>query len=57
MTQCNIPKVKLSNSELNKSKSAAKKYSATVILRLSSNIISDDRNKFPHELLFTEGKF
>ena len=57
MTQCNIPKVKLSNSELNKSKSTAKKYSATVILRLSSNIISDDRNKFPHKLLFTEGKF
>ena len=46
--------VKLSNSQLNKLKSAIKNEN-DVVLRLSSNIIghSDDEANFPHKLLFT----
>ena len=46
--------VKLSNSQLNKLKSAIKKE-ADVILRLSANMIgnSDDEANFPHKLLLT----
>ena len=45
---------KLSNSQLNKLKSAIKNET-DVILRLSSNIIgnSDDENNFPYKLLLT----
>ena len=48
MTQYNSLNVKLSNSQLNKSKS-------TKVLRLSSNMVgnSDDEINFPHKLLLT----
>ena len=41
MTQCNSLNEKLSNSELNKLKSAIK-YETEVALRLSSNMIGDN---------------
>ena len=52
MTQYNSLNVKLSNSQLNKLKSAIKNETDTV-LRLSSNMIgnSDDETNFPHKLL------
>ena len=54
MTQYNSLNVKLSNSQLNKLKSAIKNETE-VFLRLSSNMIgdSDDKINFPHELLLT----
>ena len=54
MTQYNSLNVKLSNSLLNKLKSA-RKNKTEVILRLSSNIIgdSDDETNFPHKLFLT----
>ena len=54
MTQYNSLNVKLSNSQLNKLKSAMKSGTG-VILRLSSNMIgnSDDETNFPHKLLLT----
>ena len=54
MTQYNILNVNLSNSQLNKLKSAIKN-GTDVILRLSSNMIgnSDDEVNFPHKLLLT----
>ena len=50
MTQYNSLNVKLSNSELNKLKSAIKNESE-VVLRLSSNMVGDDETNFPHKLL------
>ena len=57
MTQYNSLNVKLSNSQLNKLKSAIKNET-DVILRLSSNIIgnSDDEINFPHKLLLTNAQ-
>ena len=54
MTQYNSWNVKLSNSQLNKLKSAIKNKTY-VVLRLSSNMIcnSDDETNFPHKLLLT----
>ena len=54
MTQYNSLNVKLSNSQLNKLKSAIKNRT-DVILRLSSNMVgnSDDEANFPHKLLLT----
>ena len=54
MTKYNNLNVKLSNSQLNKLKSAIKNETA-IILRLSSNIIgnSDDETIFLHKLLLT----
>ena len=54
MTQYNSLNEKLSNSQLNKLKSAIKNET-DVILRLSSNMIanSDDETNFPHKLLLT----
>ena len=54
MTQYNSLIVKLSNSQLNKLKSAIKNET-DVVLRLSSNMIvnSDDNTNFSHELLLT----
>ena len=54
MTQYNSLNIKLSNSLLNKLKSAMKNESK-VVLRLSSNMIGDfnDKTNFPHELLLT----
>ena len=52
MTQCNSLNVTLSNSQLNKLKSAIKNKT-NVVLRLSSNMSgnSNDKNNFQHELL------
>ena len=54
MTQYNRVNVKLSNSQLNKLKSAIKNEN-DVVIRLSSNMIGDsnDKTNFPHELLLT----
>ena len=55
MTQYNRLNVKLSNSQLNKLKSAIKNK-IEVVLRLSPNMIgeSNDEANFPHELLLTD---
>ena len=52
MTQYNSLNVKLSNSQLNKFKSAIKDETA-LVLRLSSNMIGDNEANFPHQLLLT----
>ena len=52
MTQYNTLNIKLSNSQLNKFKSAIKN-GTEVVLRLSSNIIGDNETNFPHKLLLT----
>ena len=52
MTQYNSLNVKLSNSQLNKFKSAIKNETQ-VVLRLSFNMISDNETNFPHKLLLT----
>ena len=54
MTQYNSLNVKLSNSQINKLKSAIKNET-DVILRLSSNMVDNSNNKtnFPHKLLLT----
>ena len=54
MTQYNSLNVNLSNSQLNKLKSAIKN-GTDLILRLSSNMIgnSDDETNFSHKLLLT----
>ena len=55
MAQYNSLNAMLSNSQLNKLKSAIKNK-AEVVLRLSSNMISnsDDDTNFPHELFLTK---
>ena len=52
MTQYNSLNVKLSNSQLNKFKSAIKNETE-VVLRLPSNMIGDNETNFPHKLLLT----
>ena len=54
MTQYNSLNVKLSNSQLNKLKSAIKN-GAAVVLRLSLNVVGKSNNEtnFPHKLLLT----
>ena len=54
MTQYNRVNVKLSNSQLNKLKSAIKNET-DVVIRLSPNMIGDsnDKTNFSHELLLT----
>ena len=52
MTQYNSLNVKLSNSQLNKFKSAIKNETE-VVLRLSSNMIGDNETNFLHQLLLT----
>ena len=52
MTQYNSLNAKLSNSQLNKLKSKIKNETG-VVLRLSSNIVGDDKINFSHELLLT----
>ena len=54
MAQYNTLNVKLSNSQLNRLKSAVKNKT-DVILKLSSNMIgnSDDETNFPHKVLLT----
>ena len=55
MIQYNSLNVKLSNSQLNKLKSAITKESE-VVLRLLSNMIGDNESNFPHKLLLTNRK-
>ena len=50
MIQYNSLNVKLSNSQINKLKSAIKDKTE-VFLRLSSNMIGDNETNFPHKLL------
>ena len=50
MTQYNNLNVNLSNSQINKFKSAIKNETE-VVLRLSSNMIRDNETNFPHKLL------
>ena len=54
MTQYNTLNVKLSNSQLNKSKSGIGNGTEVTFL-ISSNVFGDsnDKNNFPHKLLFT----
>ena len=52
MTQNNSINVKLSNSQLNKLMPAIKNESE-VVLRLSSDMIGDNKTNFPHKLLLT----
>ena len=54
MTQYNSLNVKLSNSQLNKLKSAIKN-GTDLVLRLSSNMVGNsvDETNFPHKLLLT----
>ena len=52
MKQYNSLKVKLSNSQINKSKPEIKNETE-VVLRLSPNMISYNRPNFPHKLLLT----
>ena len=52
MTQNNSLKVKLSNPQLNKLKSAIEKETG-VALRLSLNMDGDDDTNFPHKVLLT----
>ena len=52
MTRCNCLNVKLSNSQLNKLKSAIKNKTE-VVLRLSSNMIGDNEANVSHKLLIT----
>ena len=53
MTQYNNLNVKLSNSRLNKLKSAIKNETEGV-LRISSNMVGDNETNFPHKLLLTD---
>ena len=52
MTQYNSLNVKLSSLQLKKSKSAIKNETE-VVLRLSSNMIGDNKTNFPHKLSLT----
>ena len=52
MTQYSSLNIKLSNSQLNKLKSAIKNETG-VFLRLSLNIIGDDEAISPHKVLLT----
>ena len=52
MTQYNSLNVKLSDSQLNKLKSAVK-IESEVVLRSSLNVIGDNKTNFPPELLLT----
>ena len=53
MAQYNSLNVKLSNSQLDKLKSAVKNETE-VVLRLSSDMIGNNETNFPHELLLTD---
>ena len=55
MTQYNRLNTKLSNSQLNKLKSAIKNKNE-VVIKLSPNMIGDsnDKGNFPHKLLLTD---
>ena len=52
MTQYNSLNIKLSNSQLNKFRSAIKNKNE-VVLRFSSNMIGNNETNFPHKFLLT----
>ena len=52
MTQYSNLNIKLSNSQLNKLKSAIKNKTE-IVLKLLSNMIGDNETNFPHKLLLT----
>ena len=52
MTQYNSLNVELSNSQPNKLKSVTKNKTE-VVLRLSTNMVGDNENNFPHKLVLT----
>ena len=52
MVQCSSLNVKLSNSQLNELKYAIKNETR-LVLRLSLNMVGDDKTNFPHKLLVT----
>ena len=52
MKQYNLLSVKLSNRQLNKLRSSIKNETE-VVLRLSSNMIGDNKSNFSHKLLLT----
>ena len=52
MIQYNSLNVKLSNSQLNKFRSAIKNENE-IVLRLSSNMVGNNETNFPHKLLLT----
>ena len=52
LTQYNRLNVKLSNSQLNKFKSAITNENQ-IVLGLSSNLVGDNETNFPHKLLLT----
>ena len=56
MARYNSLNVKLSNSQLNKLKSAIKNETE-VVLRLSSNMIGDNKTNFPHKLSLTNRQY
>ena len=56
MIQYNSLNVKLSNSQLDKLKSAIEKETE-LVLRLSSNMVGDDETNFPRKLLLTNIQF
>ena len=56
MTQYNSLNIKLSNSQLNKFRSAIKNENE-VVLKLSSNMVGDNETNFPHKLLLTNRQF
>ena len=55
MTQYNTLKLKLSGSQLSKSKSRIKKNGSQITINLSSNAVgeSNDETSFPYKLLLT----
>ena len=53
MKQYNSLNVKLSNSQVNKFKSAIKNETR-LVLRLSLNLDGDDKTNLPHKLLLTD---
>ena len=55
MTHYSSLNVKLSNSQLDKLKSAIENETEAV-LGLSSNMVGDDETNFPHKLLLTNGQ-
>ena len=55
MIQCNRLNIKLSNSKLNKFKSAIKNETE-VVLRMSSNMIGNNESNSPHQLSLTNSQ-
>ena len=57
MTQYNTSNIKLSNSQLNKSKSGIKNGNETTTFKISSNVVGDSNDrKQLHKLLLTKAQ-